>query len=104
MLVMARFAMFIVMLISLVLIMAFFFMGAMIISMKRDAVSVAQVAIGDTDVAPVTRCRHTKTMRRRFSIRVSQGIHLSVLVSMILVMFITVIIVMIVVMPFIVPP
>ena len=56
MLVMARFAMFIIMLISLVLIMAFFVMGAMIISMKRDAISVAQVAVGDTDVAPVTRC------------------------------------------------
>ena len=41
-------------------------------------------------------------MRGRFSIRVSQGVHVSVLFSMVLVVFITVIIIMILTMTFIV--
>ena len=80
------------------------FMRIMIIPMKRNAIRIAEIAVRDTDITPIARCRQSKTMRGRFSIRVSQSVHFSVLFSMILIVFIAMIIVVIVSMAFIVIP
>ena len=97
----------VVVMVVVMVIMALF-MRAMIIPMKRNAIRIAEIAVRDTDITPIARCRQSKTMRGRFSIRVSQGVHFSVLFSvlfsMILIVFIAMIIVVIVSMALIVIP
>ena len=72
-------------------------MCSMIVAMKRNAVVVGHIVVGNPDIPPLSGLRKTKPMRGIFCIGISEGARGSVIIFMVFVVIIMILVMFVVI-------